>query len=435
MQLPQYLAQKGFTPAITEPPAADLHLVVTIPCYHEPRLLDSLEALWQCERPAQTTEVIVAINHGSNVPEQTRQLNAQTLSKAKAWIQAHRDEKLRFFVLYFPDLPAKKAGVGLARQLAMDEAYYRLYAADNPRGTITGFDADSTCSTNYMLAISEHYSQYPKTTGTSVYFAHPLSGTAHNTMVYQKIRDYELYLRYYRLGLACTGFPYAFHTLGSSFTVRADVYAKQGGMNKRRAGEDFYFLHKIFPLGNFYELTFASVYPSPRPSHRVPFGTGAAIRKMLQTNSHKYLTYNPQPFVVLQKFLQSYPFLMNSTSWKTQLPKNEAGQLLLGFLETHSFTNALEKIRRHSSDMEVFSKRFFSWFTAFRILKFMNYAHEKAYSFIPVAQAADQMLDWCGLDQPYTGSDAENLLHSYRSLDQKVIPEMVQRNIRLAFGK
>ena len=92
---------------------------------------------------------------------------------------------------------------------------------------------------------------------------------------------YELHLRYLNLFSRFTGFPYAYHTIGSCFGVRAETYASQGGMNKRKAGEDFYFLHKIIPLGEFREINNTCVIPSPRESDRVPFGTGAAIGKYL----------------------------------------------------------------------------------------------------------------------------------------------------------
>src|SRR5213594_3575687 len=91
--------------------------------------------------------------------------------------------------------------------------------------------------------------------------------------VAEAIAAYELHLRYYVRALRYAGFPYAHHTIGSCMAVRADVYKKQGGMNKRQAGEDFYFLQKIIPLGHFTDLTETKVIPSSRPSDRVPFGT------------------------------------------------------------------------------------------------------------------------------------------------------------------
>ena len=36
--------------------------------------------------------------------------------------------------------------------------------------------------------------------------------------------------------------------------VRADAYLRQGGMNRRKAGEDFYFLNKFMVLGGYGEM-------------------------------------------------------------------------------------------------------------------------------------------------------------------------------------
>ncbi len=113
---------------------------------------------------------------------------------------------------------------------------------------------------------------------------------------------YELHLRYYFQGLAYSGFPYVFHTVGSAIAVKALPYVKAGGMNRRQAGEDFYFIQKLVPAGGYFNLNSTTVYPSPRTSSRVPFGTGAS---MAQTNSEQgsiFLTYNIQAFKELRTF-------------------------------------------------------------------------------------------------------------------------------------
>src|SRR5439155_23761617 len=80
--------------------------------------------------------------------------------------------------------------------------------------------------------------------------------------------------------------------------VGADSYRNQGGMNKRKAGEDFYFLHKVIPLGGFTDLTGTTVIPSARPSDRVPVGTGKAVRSFLEGQEIK--TYPLEAFLDLQ---------------------------------------------------------------------------------------------------------------------------------------
>jgi len=129
----------------------------------------------------------------------------------------------------------------------------------------------------FFAEIEKHFEQHSNTPGCSIYFEHPIAGNEFEANIYEGIINYELHLRYYYQALKYCGLQYAFHTVGSSMVVRSSAYQKQGGMNKRKAGEDFYFIHKIIALGNFSELNSTVVYPSPRISDRVPFGTGKAI--------------------------------------------------------------------------------------------------------------------------------------------------------------
>ena len=126
-------------------------------------------------------------------------------------------------------------------------------------------------------------------------------------MVDEGIAHYELYLRYYLLGLRYARFPHAYHTVGSSMAVRAWAYAKQGGMNRRQAGEDFYFLNKIIALGGFTELCGTTVVPSARRSHRVPFGTGRAMTEWLAGIDRYQRVFSPELFEELRAVFSAIP--------------------------------------------------------------------------------------------------------------------------------
>ncbi len=47
------------------------------------------------------------------------------------------------------------------------------------------------------------------------------------------------------------GVSHAYHTIGSSMAVRCSAYAKIGGMNRRKAGEDFIFYTNLYPRVDF----------------------------------------------------------------------------------------------------------------------------------------------------------------------------------------
>ena len=269
-----YFRRFGFCARqIASRPDAGLGIVVVVPCCNEPDLVGSLASLRHCERPGCSVEVIVVVNASAGCRAEVRLQNQATLNIAAEWTAQHSDARFAFHTLHFPELPPKQAGVGLARKIGMDEALRRLDDIGRPDGIIAGYDADCRCAPNYLTAIERYFERTPASPGCSIYFEHPLEGPM-SPQVYEGVAAYELHLRYYIQALRHAGFPHAHHTLGSCMAVRADAYRKQGGMNKRKAGEDFHFLNKVIPLGGFADLTRTTVYPSPRPSDRVPFGTG-----------------------------------------------------------------------------------------------------------------------------------------------------------------
>jgi glycosyltransferase involved in cell wall biosynthesis len=394
----QYIRKHCIFPRqILPDPHAGLNIAVVIPCYNEPSLINTLEALWNCERPCCAVEVIIVINSGENSPQSAVQNNIRTEEQAITWISNHFAVNFKFHIIVKAGLPRKHAGVGLARKTGMDEAVIRFNYLNNPGGIIISFDADSVCERNFLTEIENHFISFPRTNGCSVYFEHPLEGTEFPPDIYEAITWYELYLRYYQSALKYTGYPYAFYTIGSCFAVRASVYAKQGGMNRRQAGEDFYFLQKIIPLGNFYEINTTRVIPSPRPSKRVPFGTGATVHKYIGHGTNEPYIYNFQAFNDLKKFFESVPELFRKPENDILQVMSKQSKILAEFLEIYNISAKLKEIDGNSSDKTHFTKRFFLYFNAFRILKYLNYAHENGYKRISLGYAAAQLLDAVGI--------------------------------------
>lgn len=383
-----YFERFGFAPysapLITAAPHAQLGLVIVIPCYNEPNLLASLNSLWRCERPKCAVEVIVVINSSESSPPEVLEQNRRTHAEAELWAREDCDGAFRIHFLQTPNFPRKHAGVGLARKIGMDEALHRLDQLKRLDAPIVCFDADSTCEPNYLMEIETYFSSRPKSPGCSIYFEHPLEG-AERMEIYDAITLYELHLRYYVEALRFAGFPHAFHTIGSSMAVRAEAYMKQGGMNKRQAGEDFYFLHKIIPLGHFGEINTTRVIPSPRPSDRVPFGTGRAVRDYLATR--KFETYPLQAFGDLKELLEMIPALR-----ETNAPLTKLADSLQQFLTQQNFPQHLAEIRAHTTTPETFRARFFRWFDGFLAMKYIHQARDTAYGPAEITQAARELI-------------------------------------------
>jgi len=233
---------------------------------------------------------------------------------------------------------------------------------------------------------------YPDSKGCSVYFEHPLEGKEFPDIVYSAIAEYELHIRYYISAIRWTGFPYACHTIGSCFCVTAGTYVDQGGMNKRKAGEDFYFLQKVIPLGNYREINTTVVYPSPRPSDRVPFGTGAVIRKFTDGIISEVDTYHPESFFPLQELFSDPAGWCGLSSAGISGKYKNIPEIIREFIGPE-FKKKIAEINDNSSTPGTFTKRFYQWFNMFRILKFLNFAQRHYFPRVPVRLAAIKFLE------------------------------------------
>ena len=417
-----YLTRYAYPPVILEEvQPKNPGIIVTIPAYHEPDLLNSLQSLAGCDLPQCDVMVIVLINQPENCGGVSNEINRKSYEKAVAWSSGINSSRLYFKILWLKDLPAKDAGVGLARKIAMDEAVrqFEKLRSVNPSihedGIIVGYDADCTCDNNYLLEI-ERYFTNKHIPAANIYYEHPLEGVL-KPVYYEAILQYELYLRYHVHALRYTGFPYAFQTVGSCMAVRSSVYQKQGGMNKRKAGEDFYFLQKLFPLKGFGEITRTCVKPSPRISDRVPFGTGKAMGVLLENESPKLLVYDPRSYRDLREFINNWQEYYHTTHYKMLIQK--LPESIKTYLQKNDFEKVLEEIKSSSPQIETFYKKFFHWMNGFRIFKYMNDIRDHFYPSIEVEKAAEWLLkeqyNWSGK------TDTKSLLLELRKIDKGLI--------------
>ena len=95
----------------------------------------------------------------------------------------------------------------------------------------------------------------------------------------------------------------------------AGGYVAVRGMNRRRAGEDFYFLDKLAKIDKMGRINTTTLHPSPRPSRRVPFGTGKRIISFAEGKENDYSLYNPRSFMVLKEWLEYM------SSWRDMDPE------------------------------------------------------------------------------------------------------------------
>jgi len=383
-------------PIIDSHPKIGTEIIVVIPCFHEPGIITSLNSLLQCKPPGCRVEVIIVVNHNEKDAEHIKNFNIKSATEIEQWAEHNSNHHISFMTIRAFDLPKKHAGVGLARKIGMDEAVRRFEMLHEERGIIVCFDADSLCSTNYFKEIYACYSNHNTVNVALLYFEHPLSGTF-SRKTYEAIINYELHLRYYKNMLKYIGFPFSYHTIGSCITVTSRTYQKQGGMNKKKAGEDFYFLQKVFPHGGIYNINSATVTPSPRQSERVPFGTGRAIKEFLKKDNEDFYTYHPQSFMDISSLIEHSRQLYRKEKASSLI--RQQPESVRQFLEKINIAPNLNKLRLNCNTSEQFEKAFFQWFNGFAILKFIHFARDNYYENVGVLEAANYLLSKMNLPQ------------------------------------
>jgi hypothetical protein len=375
--------------------------VVVIPAYKEEDILPTLHALTECELTDCVTEVCIIINEPDDASPSVTATNARCYEACLNWSKQANTKKLIFHATY-KRFPKKKHGVGLARKVGMDEAVRRFNEIGNLDGVIVGLDADSSCSTNYLSEIECHFKNNPGS-GASIYYEHPF--TTSDTAIIQ----YELHLRYFVHAQRFAGFP-TYQTVGSSMAVSVDAYVKQGGMNTRKAGEDFYFLTRIMKLNRFSEIKGATVYPSSRVSDRVPFGTGRAMSQWKDRKLTEYQTYNIASFIALKSLV---PLVQQHLVFDDLLEKTPS--VLQAFLN-ENFHKDYERLRAETSTKEAFIKGFNATFDHFMIMKYVHYARN-TFPDTSVQAASTALLNELGVG--ISSDRPEVLLEAFRSMDKR----------------
>jgi len=406
----------GFPPFITEKPEKSLSCCVVIPCYREPELFQTLDSLKEAAPPSSPTEIIIVVNSPEGATAEAEEINQQTINQFHSWKQNIPSGKLTFHLIHVPELRKKWAGAGWARKIGMDEAIHRFNLGETENGIIVSLDADCRVALNYFTAIEEAFQHCPKCQLNTIGFEHDLHQRGLSSEIREGITHYELYMRYYRHAMQITGYPNAIYTVGSAFAVRAKAYVKQGGMNRKKAGEDFYFLHKMVQLGPYGEIEQPLVFPGVRISDRVPFGTGPKLTQFLSGEDSMETTYSFEAFTELQPFFNKVSEYYSYNQQKLTKTIDSLAPALQQFLHFTDSIDSILELQANCSGEATFVKRFFHRFNAFWILKYLNFVHEKTYQPEPLLKVARQLLIEKGI-QVHQSSDYSSLLHIFRNMD------------------
>jgi hypothetical protein len=352
--------ERGFSGAVVIPALAE-----------SAHLFDTLRSL--ADNPVELLSrflVLVAVNNRKDTPDADKADNRTTLERLASgepslnplrlsWVDAASDGL---------ELPADKGGVGLARKIGFDLALPLLdFTSSDP--FLVALDGDTLVQPDYLPALVRHFHS-SRAGGAVIPFRHQPGRTPEES---EAIRRYELFLRSYVLGLSVAGSPYAFHTVGSAMACTANAYAGIGGMNTRVAAEDFYFLQQLKKTSAIAQVTGTVVLPSARSSHRVPFGTGKSVSRLLAGEESAVLFYRPECFAILGKWLSLVEASLDGDGSAIRDRADGISPHLGEYLDSARFAEAWEKLRKNSRDRTSLLAAFHAWFDGLRTLKLVHH--------------------------------------------------------------
>jgi hypothetical protein len=272
-------------------------------------------------------------------------------------------------------------GVGLARKIGTDLAVKLFFEGHIYSSWVHSTDADAHLPDNYFTAHAvDHLDKQGVATCCDFYHF------SEHDAIHQANLRYESALRYYVAGLRYARSPYAYFTIGSILSFDMLSYCQARGFPKRSAGEDFYLLNKLAKLGNVLYLPQVIIKLDARPSQRVPFGTGPAVKNIMQLTEQgvSYQYYNPEIFIALKDCLQAFNCLWQDRQqaelWFANLPDKTAQALknigLLSFIA-----------KQGSAKEGQFNKQLTVWFDSFKTLKFIHALRDLGLENVPLEQA------------------------------------------------
>ena len=348
------LITRAFNQAIVIPAYAELEfLPLTIESINQnkPELLNQ-------------TLVVVVVNNANNSPQSIKANNQLTIQKI--------NENNYQFTLAVVDaaspgleLPLKHAGVGLTRKIGMDLALSHL---TSPQSLIFCTDADTQVSPDYLSKVKQYFKSQ-NTSAAVIGFRHLESSDIANN---DYIEQYEKFLKTTAEKMQRAGSPYGYIAMGSTMACTAESYCAVGGMPRKKATEDFYFLQELTKYCGVETIPETLVFPSSRPISRVYLGTGFRMQQMQKGFDVQKLYYSDTAFSILEQWLK-----LGSTARKVELSiilqeaKNIDPKLEV-FLQNEGIDNIWGKLQNNTPSKSHFKKQFHRWFDGLKTIRFLK---------------------------------------------------------------
>jgi len=291
------------------------------------------------------------------------------------------------------EIPDRDGGVGTARKIGMDAALGLIAAGDaTGGGVVCCLDADTLVEKNYLSAVRTHF----EATGNPAAVVSYAHQRPVDPGLQAAICCYEIFLRSYVIGLSYAGSPYAFHAIGSTIVCTAEGYAGVRGMNRRIAAEDFYFLNKLAKIGKIFTITDTTVFPSPRISERVPFGTGQRILRFMTGGTDEYRLYDPRIFATLRDWFIKIDADPDRDCEAILAEARHIHVSLEEYLRMSHFTADWQFIRENCHAPLQLRRQFHVWFDGLKTLRLIHHLSRCAFPLVPMFDGLSELIDMIG---------------------------------------
>lgn len=291
-------------------------------------------------------------------------------------------------------------GVGLARKIAADIAVQLFQQGVIKNNWIFSSDADVSLPEDYFCLDG---SENKTAAAATIPFSHisntdPSIGSEKRQEIFLATQAYEKSLHYYFNGLQWAGSDYAFYTIGSALAFRAEAYCQVRGFPCRSAAEDFYLLNKLAKVGAVIVAPCDTIKIEARLSSRVPFGTGPAVKSLLEnpqaltpqsssTPDYDFEYYDPRCFVSLKATLEQ--MVQGPCQFDALSETNQNALTSLGWakLKAHCDKQGLAE----PNNIEQWKKQWHTWFDGFKTLKFVHYMRDTRHHNISLHEATQKL--------------------------------------------
>ena len=342
------------------------HYFVIIPVYNEYNFLfDTLESINNNEEIyLKDLLVVLIINNSVDDSQSIKDNNYKTYKSLKQKKYKYDFISIDCFSEKY-QLKNKYSGVGFARKIGMD--YVLKYSKSD--SIIFSLDADTIVDENYFSVILKVFKK-SKINACTINFRHQKS---EDLVIEKAIREYELKLKEIAKKINNTGSIYGYVSMGSAIAFTALAYIKVGGMAKKKATEDFYFLQSLAKYTSIHQINEILVYPSSRNQQRVYLGTGYRINEYKNNQKFINLDYSDIAYNNLKLLLMIVRESCHDEYYTViQKLENQCNQNVIDFLEFNNFRDIWNKFCIESKNKKQFLLFFNQWFDALKTIKFLK---------------------------------------------------------------